>query len=337
MSNSISAAGRIRSVETVEDLLGPTAQRVRFKTADSLSGSRFEKVEIAGERYVLKFLCADDDWIMRATGDLHARQLRFWRSELVGRLPHSVDHAVVGCADYAPADKHRGGALLLRDVSDHLVSTASLVPLRQHHRFLEHMAAMHAQLWGWRDDLELMPLAHHYLALTSLMAATEREFGGTDEVPPRVAKGWQAFPAAAPRLASLVMALAEDPGPLVDALRTTPHTMVHGDWKFGNMGTDPKGRTILLDWDRCGEGPACLDLAWYLAVNCDLLPETKDEAILHYRRALRTYGVDDHSWWDKQLSLALLGGFLQLGWSKVGDPAELAWWEKQVLEGSRYL
>ena len=28
---------------------------------------------------------------------------------------------------------------------------------------------------------------------------------------------------------------------------------------------------------------------------------------------------------------ALLGAFVQLGWSKTGDPAELAWWTDRVV------
>ena len=80
------------------------------------------------------------------------------------------------------------------------------------------------------------------------------------------------------------MPLALDPGPLVQALETTPQTLVMGNWKLDNLGTDPEGRTILLDWEMPGRGPALTDLAWYLAINCRRLPHSKEEAIATYRR-----------------------------------------------------
>jgi aminoglycoside phosphotransferase (APT) family kinase protein len=40
---------------------------------------------------------------------------------------------------------------------------------------------------------------------------------------------------------------------LVAAFGETPATLIHGDWKFGNLGAHPDGRTILLDWGGPGE------------------------------------------------------------------------------------
>ena len=42
-------------------------------------------------------------------------------------------------------------------------------------------------------------------------------------------------------------------------------------------------------------------------------------------------------WWDRQLELSLLGAFVQLGWSKTGDEAELGWWTRRVLAPAREL
>jgi hypothetical protein len=80
-----------------------------------------------------------------------------------------------------------------------------------------------------------------------------------------------------------------------------------------------------------------VDLAWYLAVNCDRLPESKEDTIAASRAALERRGVDTAAWWDTQLELALLGGFVQLGWSKTGNPHELSWWTERVLPTARSL
>jgi hypothetical protein len=194
------------------------------------------------------------------------------------------------------------------------------------------MATMHAAYWGFRDDRELFPLAHHYVFLTPTMAGLELAAGGQDPVPPAVAAGWREVVAGHPAEARLLSALAEDPGPLLAVLGRGPTTLLHGDWKLGNLGAHPDGRTILLDWDRCGAGPPLVDLAWYLAVNCDRLPESKEATIARYRAALEACGVATFGWWGEQLAAALVGAFLQLGWSKTGDEAEFRWWADRAVE-----
>ena len=68
-----------------------------------------------------------------------------------------------------------------------------------------------------------------------------------------------------------------------------------------------------------GPAPPGVDLAWYLAVNSARLPVPKKAAIACFRRELerRLGNRFDEQWWQPQLELSLLGGFLQLGWAKV--------------------
>ena len=322
--------GTIPVAESVERLLQGVDRREPWRTADSLSGSRFERVVVDGTPLVVKYISVDDDWIMRATGDLGWRQLALLSSGVLAALPDSIDHAIVGCAPFTTRHGHRGVALLMRDVSAALVPSGS-EPIAQglHRGFIDDMAAFHAAFWGLRDGAGLFPLAHHYVILTPTMAELEAASPHTDPVPPAVADGWgrldEHYPADARRLHEL----AGDPWPLVTALRSGPQTLIHGDWKLGNLGHDGS-RTILLDWDRTGEGPALVDLAWYLAVNCDRLPESKEDTIGAYRSALEAEGIDTERWWDAQLAAALAGAFLQLGWSKTGDPAEFGWWSAHL-------
>jgi hypothetical protein len=125
---------------------------------------------------------------------------------------------------------------------------------------------------------------------------------------------------------------------LADAVAATPTTFLHGDWKMGNLGSHPDGRTIVLDCAYPGEGPACHDLAWYLSVNRARLPESKEDAIARFRRALEPHGVTTDGWWDRQLGLCLLGSVVQFGWEKaLGDDVELGWWLDRAREGARWL
>jgi thiamine kinase-like enzyme len=61
---------------------------------------------------------------------------------------------------------------------------------------------------------------------------------------------------------------------------------------MGNLGSHPDGRTILLDWAYPGAGPACWDLAWYLALNRSRLPASKEDTIEAFRGSLRAHGAD---------------------------------------------
>ena len=323
---------------SLDALLATLETRRPFKTADSLSGSRFEAVRHGGEPMILKYVCVDDDWIMRASGDLHCRQLTLFETGVLDHLPASIDHATVAVAPYVSEAGHRGGAFLMNDVATRLVQPGGdAIDLEMHLRFMEHMSDLHAAYWTLRREQELFPVMHHFVLLTPTMASLERERGGTDPVPRAVRDGWSRLEARWPKAARVLGELVRDPSPLVAALDGTPSTFIHADWKLGNLGKHEDGRTILLDWDRSGYAPATLDLAWYLAVNCDRLPQTKEETIHAYRRALSARGITTDGWWEPQLAVTLLAAFLMLGWSKTEQPEEFGWWLARLDDGLKYL
>jgi len=133
-------------------------------------------------------------------------------------------------------------------------------------------------------------------------------------------------------IASLVH---DRPDVVAGPLARTPPTFLQGDWKMGNLGSHPDGRTILLDWAYPGSGPACWDLCWYLALNRARLPEPKEAAIDRFRTALEACGVSTEPWWDHQLDLCMIGMMAAFGWEKaLGDPGELAWWQDRVVRAA---
>ncbi|HEY1989217.1 MAG TPA: hypothetical protein VGG43_07140 [Acidimicrobiales bacterium] len=320
---------------SLSDLLAAASSRQPWQPDDTKSGACFERVVIDGERYVLKYQDPRDDWLLRATGDPGDRYVRLWASGLLGRLPDVIDPAVVACS-YDGAV----GMVLLNDISDCLLPPDQAFSADQHAGFLDHMADMHAALWGWHDDVGLTPLATRYLMLSPRVARAEASLGSSAVVPKVMADGWARLPEVSAVLAELVFPLLDDPAPLVSALNTVPHTLVHGDWKAANLGSRPDGRTILLDFGEApGEASPVADLSWYLALNADLLPESKDETIAAYQAALERHGVQTSGWWEAALALELLGTTLQFGWEKAlgGAGAELAWWEAWAVKGSRWL
>ena len=218
-------------------------------------------------------------------------------------------------------------------------ATDAPIGLAQHRRFLRHMAALHASFWGCGDELDVVPVMHRYLELSPWMAEAEAATGSPHLVPQLVAKGWPLLAEVAPAAAAVVTPLARDPGPLVDALAGTPHTFVHSNWKLDNLGTDDSERTVVLDWEQPGCGAPLADLAWYLAINCRRLPQSKEASIGAYRDELEACGVDTQPWWERQLALCLLGALVQFGWEKAlgGYDDELAWWEDQAVRAAALL
>jgi hypothetical protein len=295
-----------------------------------------ERVEIDGVSYVTKQISPRFDWISRATGDYGCRARYCWQSGLLDALPDCLDHTTVAVAyDVATLTT----TLLMCDVAAHLVPEGDdVISLEQHRRFLDHMAALHAHFWRTAGSLPaITPMTTRYSTLTPLTHDVEEALGSPAEVPAMLADCWSLLDRAAPEAARIARAIATDPWPLVAALESTPWTFVHADWKLGNLGSHPDGRTILLDWQWPGPAPACVDLAWYLGVNCDRLPEPKEAAIEAYRDALETHGVVTEAWFERQLQLCLLGGFVQLGWSKTHDADELGWWAEIACTAARTL
>jgi thiamine kinase-like enzyme len=134
-------------------------------------------------------------------------------------------------------------------------------------------------------------------------------------------------------MARVARAVQADPEMLTGPLAATPVTFLHGDWKMGNLGTHPHGRTILIDWAYPGSGPACWDLCWYLALNQARLPESKEATITRFRNALERHGVTTSDWFDTQLDLCLIGIMATFGWEKaLGHDDELRWWERRVTD-----
>ena len=323
------------AVDALAGLLTGVTERSGLAGVPGKSGASLERVVIDGQDYVLKHLDLAEDWTMRASGCLPGAPLVLWERGILARLPECLNQPIV-----AAVRERRGCALLMRDVTPWLVpATDAPIPLDQHTRFLRHMAAMHAEFWACGEEFDVVPAMHRYLELSPWMADAEAVVGSPHLVPRLVATGWPLLAEVAPAAAAVVTPLAHDPGPLVAALAATPQTFVHSNWKLDNLGTDDAGRTVLLDWEQPGRGAPLADLAWYLAINCRRLPQSKEASIGAYREALEACGVGTGPWWDRQLALCLLGALVQFGWEKAlgGYDEELAWWETHAVAAAALL
>ena len=332
-----------RLAASVDELLAGCERREPFANPDGRSAAVFERVWIGGRPHVLKHLHPDHDFTMRVSGDLASRTVRAWAAGLLDAAPDLVDHAVVGAA-LGTGRKGWGAALLMRDVSTDLLPPGDAsIPAAQHAAFLDAVAGFCAATWGWHDDPAtgpgLLPYAARWAWFGKAALAGEEALGWPERVPRVAAEGWERFALRAPAgLVALVDDLRADPAPLASALATTPSCLLHGDVKASNAGRAPDGRTVLIDWAYVGEGPACHELVWHLALDRSRLPVTKEETAATFRHALERHGVDTGPWWDRQLALSLLGGVVLFGWEKAyGDDEELAWWCEAARAGAALL
>jgi hypothetical protein len=316
------------SARSEDDLLAGVTSRAPMTTVDGLSNVPMERVVRDGRRYVVKWLSPELDWVMRFSDDEVCRPVLLWETGLYDEISAFVEHAVVDvCRDETTG---RAG-LLMKDLGEHfLPEGAAPFTLEQHEAFVRAMAAMHAGFWDWRDEVGLCHDSTRISLFATSRVEQEAARGPLTGVPAVVLGCWAELERLVPRTARGVRALVHEPEPLARALAETPRTLIHGDWKGGNLGLLPGGRPVLVDWAMTGEGAGLGDLAWYLAVNCDRLPVSKEDTVRSYRTALEGAGIATGGWFDRQLELALLGAFCMLGWSKTEDPVELRWWVDRV-------
>jgi hypothetical protein len=320
-----------RVAATIDELIAGATDRVEIHPDDGKSGSDFELLTIDGEPMFLKVVSYDRDWIMRCSGNTDHWEYKAWCAGLYQRVPPEIDTAMVAMAlDTTEATPRL--AMLMHDISDGLIPAGDTpVPVEQHERIIDHMAAFHVAFWGWRDTIGISPIEARFGFFSDANIAREMQ---ADEppVPIRVARdGWAALPDRAPKLNARVQAVRANPQSLGDEMRATPLTFVAGDWKMGNLGSHADGRTIVLDWAYPGASAPCLDLTWYLAINAARIPISKEDTIAVYRAGLERRGIATDGWFEPQLRMALLGAMCMLGWEKaLGGDDELAWWEDAV-------
>jgi hypothetical protein len=298
--------------------------------AGGASGNPLERVALSDGRELLcKRVSPEWDWISRATGD-HGRALSMWRTGLFDRLPERVEHATVSVE---PAIDGGGWDVYMHDVSDALVGDSERLDRRQVRTVLAAITDAHATFRG-ETFPELCSLEDRYRLLSPHTARRERGTPAGDLID----RCWNAFSEIVPGdVASPITALAEDPTPLANALRSREQTLIHGDLRLSNLGVRRDG-IVLIDWgERTGPAPAEVELASFLVFDAHRLDPQRDDVIDDFR------SLSGDAFDEVALQLAIIGGLVQLGCHCVldlvlhgGDAAraradeELAWWTVKV-------
>ncbi len=318
------------------------------------SGSRILLVTTndgLGPSFILKRVSQAWDWLMRSTEDKLCRSVTLWQYGILDEMPPEVTHGVIACSRDGD-----GWAILMENVADKIVLFDPFTEA-ENAFFLNAMAAFHAHFWQndalHNPDLGLCKLHHIYNMFNPRTARAEMD--GDNNIPRRVIEGWQLAPTElAADVFQILRDLLNDAAPLCTALEKYPFTLVHGDWRHANQACAPGvSHLYLLDWQLAVAAPPAVEIARYLITNSPLLPGSKEAVIEKYRQLLAARLGDQFSneWWEPQLALGLLGGFLQDGWAvmlkathwHVGEKnrdqwrADLTWWSERVRAGVKWI
>ena len=306
------------------DITRLTGLPVGSLTVEEASGvatsteARFQRVYIDGaprSSFFIKRVEPAKDWVALFTDDQQRRALAVWSQGVLNRLPREVDGAVVACASWDD-----GYAVLMADISDHLLVPGRRLGMKDSDALISALAAMHVRFW--EDEtlaepaLGLCPL-ELFLSHTSPRRASRMRRLLESFVFDAVEDGWDALPTFIDAgLVSDLRALNDDPSPILAALTGSPRTLVHSDYRPANLGLrtsdDGSITVILVDWGRALFGAPTIDLGYYLGWTALERATDVDTTIAAYESRLRVgFGreIDDPKW-EVHREVGILGGLL---------------------------
>jgi hypothetical protein len=298
--------------ETLSDLLNTCVSQVNYQpfvSSDSFSGSRLYNVTADDVLLVMKRINLSQDWISIAAEDRLCRSVRVWQYGLLDRIQPHMDHAIVAaCSD---GDEY---LLLMHDVSEGLFDNKEITP-QTIYALLDALAAMHAMFWEDEalKDPELGLCTPDQMVKTFWKEHLHR-YRHDNKATEYINAGWDAFfELVPPDVCDAVQQLMEDPQPLFRKLAQLPATLVHGDYRLGNLALMPKtNQVIAFDWQHAGYAPATLCLSWFIMGDNTL---SVNEAAEYYRQQLATrLGKRfDPDLWQQMLDLGCMADALRKG------------------------
>jgi hypothetical protein len=293
---------------TGPDLLARAVERTTLGDHDGRSGASIERVVLDdGTRLVVKLSRPDSDITLQLTGGIDRERL-LWSAGVLDRLGDGVGHAIIDAWDDDGVT-----VTVMRDLGDAVPGWTRRLSRDECRQVCDALASLHRTFVDAPPaDLCTLETRLAVLSPNGVGALT----GTTNPLPPLVARGWELFAEVVDRdVAGAVAAVHRDPGPLADALRRGPVTMLHADLWLVNLAL-LDSEVVLLDWAIATVGPAALDMAVLVTGAAAHVDATREQMIDDFRAA--SGDLTD----DATMELALLAGLADMGWNKALDAVE---------------
>lgn len=318
------------SGEFAARLLDNAVERRPIGEGQGYSGAKLERVVLAdGSALVVKRISQEYDLAMKLTHDT-GRAAQLWVRGVLDRLPPVIDHAIL-----AAEPEGDGWIIVMRDVSDALLTRSRVLSRAENYRIFEAAATMYEVFHGERIE-GLCTLTDHYAQLSPATAKRER---ASNPLMPFVGRGWELFADVAPDdVATAVLSILDRPFLLARQLEECETTLIHGDFWLANLGLTAD-RVVMLDWGLAAAAPPAVDFAAYLAQSGSRITATYDQLLDDF------CAVNGERHDERALRLALIGGLVEMGWLKATEVvdapdqvrrarsvAELDWWVRHVRE-----
>lgn len=185
---------------------------------------------------------------------------------LFERLPRWLIRILVPFGMWVAARSRRRYVLLLEDMAPRRLGNQVAGCSRgEAEAALRHIAKVHAAFWE-HDDLERVTWL---LPANSLSRYVEVLYRRSHAA---FATGFGA--GLSPEFAAFVESLARDGESIMRRLGDPPATLLHGDFRLDNLFFEGEGRdarVTAFDWQTACQGPAALDVAYFISGN--LTPE----------------------------------------------------------------
>lgn len=285
------------------DLTGQPITKVSEVPLDhgGVAGSSLHYVQTDAVQLVIKRMVLKNDYGMLATRDHVCRSVTLWQYGILDEMLPHIDHKIIACA-YDGTD---GWALLMEDLTGKVFELDNILQHDQSLLFLDKLAYVHATFW---NDARLNDPALGICTMPQLIEmyspTTATQFADTNvgPLPEWFKVGWETLPTLLPSdVYKAVRQLIDNPKPLLDAIARYPHTLLHMDYRPGNLAYADV--PVALDWQLATVGLMTADIGWYFRWYfrhynpLDVMQQKT--TIDHYRTRLETYlgkTIDNDEW-----------------------------------------
>ena len=283
---------------------------------------------------ILKRIMPSGDVTIWRSGNIPNREARLLDSEELKGVWEIITSPYV--AFYLEEEQ---SALLMHDLSNFLFpDVREPITIDQEDLILEAFARMHARYWecNLQDESWLAKQEVFFNYLGPLSTLEEKALGHEHFILNAAEQGWNlVFQNLPGELKSFLTY-----PPIEKIIAGLPKTLIHGDFKIGNLAILPSKKVAAFDWTVAAYASPAIEIGWYITVNASRLARSKESVLNRYRELVqieRGQSISNEDW-NQMVDAAVMAGAGMLLWNKAlnvqkglpGAKEEWEWWAENI-------